>query len=805
MTEIVEQRVKSTVIRRRAKKEEMPPAPEPESALSSQKEVAEAIVEKIVQPVPAKEPLKEGPVQKEEPVSAKTGQTVPKTPGPTKEKDSLVYKSAVKLSDPSVAGSIGRGLRIIKQAEPVSESAKKPAGFVPVKSAAAALKEAEEKIKRGPKKKLSKAEMNYEDIKRAGGLKHYVASDEVQPVGETQDVEKDKDRVFEPGPRRKKTVKRQFLKTQITVPGAKKKVLKIAEVITVSELSQNLGVKAGELLKKLMELGMMATINQAVDVDTATLIAKEYGFEVAHVAFKEEQVFEVAKRNKGENILSRPPVVTVMGHVDHGKTSILDFIRKTKVAAGEAGGITQHVGAYEVTTPKGKITFIDTPGHAAFTAMRARGAKVTDIVILVVAADDGVMPQTKEAIDHAKAAGVPMVVAINKIDKPEANIERARRALSEYGVLPEEWGGDTICVGTSAKSGEGIDKLLEMVLLQAEVMELKANVSAAAKGTIIEAKLDRGLGPVATVLVQEGTLKVGSSVVCGLYFGKIRTLVNTKGETVLSAGPSGAVSIIGLSGVPLAGDELLEAEDEKSAREVSSRRQNKQRQMELAKGSTRVSLEDFHKQVEAGEVKELNIILKADVHGSIEAIKEALSKLSTEKVSVKVLHAGVGGVNESDVLLASASNAIIIGFNVVPETGVSSVAEQEGIEIKRYSIIYELIDEVKKSMEGLLSPISKEKITGHAKVRQVFTISKVGTIAGCGVSDGKIVRNAGIRLVRDNIVIWTGKLGSLKRFKDDAKEVNEGNECGIGLEGYNDIKVDDVIESFIIEQIAQKL
>lgn len=746
MAEIVEQRIKSTVIRRRAKKEETPSPPPPVETVTSVPEPFKAL-----------------------PEAAKT----------------------VREEEPAL-----RGLKIIKQVEEEKLSLKPH-----VPKSATSLKDLEDKFKKAPKKKLSKAEMDFEEIRRSGGLKHFAASEEVSVLITPA---KERDRVFEPGPRRKKQVKREFRKTQITQPKASKKVIKIAEMITVSELSQNLGVKSGELIKKLMDLGVMATVNQSIDVDTATLLAKDYGHEVEHVAFKEENVIEEVKKKRESNVQARSPVVTVMGHVDHGKTSVLDFIRKTKVAAGEAGGITQHIGAYEVVTPKGKITFIDTPGHAAFTAMRARGAKVTDIAIIVVAADDGVMPQTKEAIDHARAAGVPMIIAINKIDKPEANIERTKRSLSEYGIIPEEWGGDTICVGTSAKSGEGIDQLLEMILLQSEVMELKADAGAAAKGAIIEARLDRGLGPVATVLVQKGTLKTGGSIVSGLYAGKVRILVNSRGEHVESACPSEAVSLIGLTGVPLAGDELLEVEDDKTARLVSEQRQQKQRSETLSK-AVRVTLEDLHKHVEDGLLKDLKLVLKADVHGSAEAIKEALPRLSTDKVKVSIIHSGVGAITESDVMLSAASGAVIIGFNVVPEVGVAGIAEREGVEIRRYSIIYDLIDEVKKSMEGLLSPIQQEKIVGHAEVRQVFTISKVGTIAGCMVMDGKILRSALARLLRDNAVIWSGRIESLKRFKDDAREVSEGSDCGICLEKYNDIKEKDVIEAFIIEQIAQKL
>ncbi len=820
MAEIVEQRVKTTVIRRRAKLDATPPQAQP---VAEEKVAAEPV--KAAAPAPAA--IVSAPAVLQAPKVAAPIQHVPapaqtRTPAPAQVTVRASASAQASASGsyraqsftpqpfrgvaPVVAGSGMQKLTIISQpklSEKATVRTQRPGESMtgPGQRAATTLQALEDKFKKAPKKKLSKAEMELEEIKRAGGLKHYVV-DETAPLEIPTIVPKD--RVFQPGPRRRKPVKREFQKTAITEPRASKKVIKISEAITISELSQNMGIKASEIIAKLMALGMMVTVNQAIDVDTAEIICKDYGYEIEKVAFKEEDILKTVKKERGKGSHSRPPVVTIMGHVDHGKTSVLDYIRKAKVAAGEAGGITQHVGAYEVVVPKGKITFIDTPGHAAFTAMRARGAKVTDIVILVVAADDGVMPQTKEAIDHSRAAGVPIIVAINKIDKPEANAERTKRSLSEYGVLPEDWGGDVICVPTSAKSGQGIDQLLDMVLLQAEVMELKADKDCPAKGTIIEARMDRGFGPVASVLVQEGTLKVGAAAVCGLHYGKVRALINSLGQNVEQAGPSEAVSIIGLSGVPMAGDELVEAADEKDARTVSETRQQKQRLESLAK-SSRVTLEDLHKQVAEGSLEELGIVLKADVHGSVEAIKEALVKLSTEKVKVKILHAGVGGITESDVLLAAAGGGIIIGFNVVPEAGVTAVAEKEGVEIRRYSIIYDVMDEVKKSMEGLLAPLQVEKITGHAEVRQVFSISKIGTIAGCSVKDGKVPRNAGVRLLRDSVIVFTGKISSLKRFKDDAKEVSEGNECGISIERYNDIKVGDIIEAFIIEQIAQKL
>jgi len=497
-------------------------------------------------------------------------------------------------------------------------------------------------------------------------------------------------------------------------------------------------------------------------------------------------------------------VVTIMGHVDHGKTSLLDAIREANVIAGEAGGITQHIGAYDVELNGRKITFLDTPGHEAFTAMRARGAKVTDIVILVVAADDGVMPQTKEAINHSKAAGVPIIVAINKIDKPDANPERVKRELSEQGLVSEEWGGDTTMVEVSAKQRLNLEGLLEMILLQADVMDLKANPNKAAKGTVVEGKLDKGRGPVATVLVQDGTLKTGDYCVVGVHSGRVRAMQNDRGEKVLEAGPAMPVELIGLSGVPDAGDVFVAMKDERQAKEIATLRQIKQRGLELAK-HTKLSLEDLYTKIQAGEVKDLNVIVKGDVQGSVEAVGESLRKLSTAAVRLNVMHSAVGAVNETDINLASASNAIIIGFNVRPEVKAQALAEKEGVDIRLYSIIYNAVDDVKKAMEGLLSPIFKEKYLGRVEVREVFSVPKIGNVAGCYVQDGKVVRNAQVRLLRDNIVVYEGKMSSLRRFKDDVKEAASGYECGIGLENYNDIKQGDIIEAFEMEKMAATL
>ena len=592
-------------------------------------------------------------------------------------------------------------------------------------------------------------------------------------------------------------------KTEITTPKEIKRIVKITEVISAGELAKRLGVKSSEIIRKLMELGVMATINQMIDIDTATIIAAEYGHSVENVAFDELTVLEETT-DAEESLLPRPPVVTVMGHVDHGKTSLLDAIREARVVEGEAGGITQHIGAYSVALPKGTISFIDTPGHEAFTTMRSRGAGITDIVILVVAADDGVMPQTIESINHARAAEVPIIVAVNKIDKPDARPDEVKRQLSEHGVVAEDWGGDTIFVEVSAKERTNIDTLLEMILLQAEMMEVKANPNKPGKGVVIESRLDRGKGPLATVLVKEGTVKQGDFVVAGLYSGRVRALIDDHGKPVESAGPSMPVEVLGLSGVPAAGDDFNVVKSEKMAKELSDHRQHKFREREISKTS-KISLEDLFDQIQEGEVEKLNIIVKADVHGSAEAVAEALKKISTEKVKVDVIHQAVGGIKEADVMLASASKAIIIGFNVRPDIKAQNLAEEEHVDISMYSIIYDLIDDVKKAMVGLLQPEIKEIYLGRAEVKEVFAVSKVGTIAGCRVVDGKVSRNAGVRLLRDNVVIYEGKISSLKRFKDDVKEVLTGYECGIGIEKYNDVKIGDVIEAFTTEEVAATL
>lgn len=574
-----------------------------------------------------------------------------------------------------------------------------------------------------------------------------------------------------------------------------KKKIRIDEAIRVADLAKQMGIKAQDLIKTLLGLGIMATINQSIDLDTAAIIAAEYGYEVEKTGFSEDQFIMPKEEDSPGDLKPRSPVVTIMGHVDHGKTSLLDSIRKSKIASGEAGGITQHIGAYDVKTPRGDIVFLDTPGHEAFTAMRARGAQVTDIVILVVAADDGVMDQTREAVNHSKAAGVPIVVAVNKIDKEGANPERVMRELAELGLVPEDWGGDTIFSQVSAKEKKGIDELLELVILQSEVLELKANPDKKASGHIVEARLDKGRGAIGTLLVQNGTLKQGDAFVCGLYHGKVRAMFNDQGQKIDLAGPATPVEVQGFEGVPEAGDELVVVKDEKVARKIAEARQTKQREKELAKES-KITLESFLAAKADGEVLNLNLVLKADVQGSLEAISEALHKQSTNVVKINIIHAGAGAISESDILLASASTAIIIGFNVRPTARVKEVAEREKVEIRFYEIIYNLVNDIKDAMTGMLAPIIREQYLGQAEVIQTFSVPKVGTVAGCMVSDGKLTRNAGVRLLRDGVVIFTGKLNSLKRFKDDVKEVTKGYECGAGLEKYNDIKIGDIIEAF---------
>lgn len=795
-TEVVEKRVTKTIIRRRAKKVTAPPPPPPEteerSDISAEAGDAGAVA--------AKAPVSIGPVLPEGTAatleSTETASSEEKSPAPVNgTAEPVSDDSSVKLEAP--ASDAERKIGVVGR---IDLSAQTPTTVQP------GLREKEDwrdRLKKGPRRKKSRAELDMEAIQRAGGLKSYATGtrddDSVAPVVS--------DRVFQPSPRgrKRRSTRRDFKQTPLTARKAIKKIIRFEEEISVSDLSQAMGIKANDIIAKLMDIGTMATINQSVDIETAQLIAEEVGFTVEKSGFREDEVLaEPEAHASAENLEPRAPVVTVMGHVDHGKTSILDVIRKASVAEGEAGGITQHIGAYEVELKSGKITFIDTPGHEAFTTMRARGAQVTDLVILVVAADDGIMPQTIEAIDHSKAAGVPIIIAINKMDRPEAQPDKIKQSMTEHGLVPEEWGGDVICVPTSAKTKEGIDKLLDMVLLQAEMLDLSADPTTRPKGVVIEAKLDKGRGPVATVLIQEGTLNVGSYVVCGTQEGKIRAMFDYEGNQVKTAGPSKPVEILGLSGAPTAGDEMVGVADDKSARMVSGQRKLKERERQMA-DNIHVSLEDLSAVLAGDDFQELGVIVKGDVQGSVEAVSDALQKLSTEKVKLKVIHSGVGGIIESDIMLASASNAIVLGFNVRADAKAKAAAETEKVDVRHYRIIYEMIDEVRKAMEGLLAPDEAEVSMGMAEVRDVFRITKIGTIAGCYVTDGKITRDCKARLIRDQVQIFEGNLSSLKRFKDDVKEVAESYECGIGIENYNDIKVGDVIEAYIIKKTAAKL
>ena len=608
------------------------------------------------------------------------------------------------------------------------------------------------------------------------------------------------------GPRGRRNTSNEDRETNFQQPTeAVVREVHVPETITVAELAHKMAVKASEVIKQLMKLGQMVTINQVLDQETAMILVEEMGH-IAHAAKLDdpEALLEVGIESVDAEQLPRAPVVTVMGHVDHGKTSLLDYIRRAKVASGEAGGITQHIGAYHVETPRGMITFLDTPGHEAFTAMRARGAKATDIVILVVAADDGVMPQTKEAIAHAKAAGVPLVVAVNKIDKPGANPDRVKQELVAEQVVPEEYGGESPFISVSAKTGEGIDTLLENVLLQAEVLELKAAVDAPAKGLVIEAKLDKGRGPVATIMVQSGTLRRGDIVLAGSSYGRVRAMLDENGKSITEAGPSIPVEIQGLTEVPAAGEEAMVLSDERKAREIALFRQGKYRDVKLAKQQA-AKLENMFDQMAEGEVKNLALIIKSDVQGSQEALVSSMQKLSTSEVRVQVVHAAVGGISESDVNLALASKAVIIGFNVRADASARKLAESSGIDIRYYNIIYDAIDEIKAAMGGMLSPEKRENALGLVEIRQVFMVSKVGAIAGCYVLEGMVKRGAHVRLLRDNVVLWTGELDSLKRFKDDVKEVKSGFECGLSLKNYNDIKEGDQLEVFEVQEVARTL
>jgi translation initiation factor IF-2 len=813
--EIVEKRVKPTVIRRRARtlevKVEAVPSP---TAVAEPEMIPEVVEEKIPKAKETEEKAESELRTAKRPVEKgdlKTEELPPTRPTRGRKKKEAPEKPEVSVE------AKGQGKEILP-ARPV-EVVQPPVGIKETKGPAEVKKEVEErKLKevpliKPPAKLLEKEELLEKErqgplAKKKGFIKKRKRIEE-RMLGEDEvETEKGEGKEAEPiskifRPMKRKVVLKTSKKTEVTVPKAIKRIIRIAEVIAVGDLAKRMGVKGGELIKKLMEMGVLVNINQLIDADVASLVAGEFGYEVEKVSLERQDLLE-RKEDLPEQLRPRPPVVTIMGHVDHGKTMLLDAIRKTNVVEGEAGGITQHIGAYDVELENGHVVFIDTPGHEAFTAMRARGAQVTDVVVLVVAADDGMMPQTKEAIDHARAAKVPIVVAINKIDKPTANPEKVKKDLAEYELVPEQWGGNTLFAEVSAKQKTGIKELLDSILLQAEVLELRANPDKPARGVIIESKLDKGRGPVATLLVQEGTLKTGDAFIAGSHYGRVRAMLNDKGKKMEEAPPSTPVEVVGFTDIPGAGEAFIVVSEERMAKQISLHRQEKMREKELSKLS-RVSLEELYDKIKKGEVKELNVIIKADVQGSIEAVKEALKKLSTDAVKVNILHDAVGGITETDVNLASASNAIIIGFNVRPGPKAQLLAEQEQVDIRTYSIIYDAITDIKNALEGLLEPTYKEHLLGRAQVIQVFNIRKVGTVAGSLVVDGKVVRGSHARLLRDSVVVYDGRITSLRRFKDDMKDCNQGLECGIGIENFNDIKLGDVIESYEIEEVQSRL
>jgi translation initiation factor IF-2 len=863
--EVVEQRIKSTVIRRRAirlpveeiKPEEVAPAaPEEEPAVSPAPRPEPVPKEAVSQPVPKEVPVRTSiyrdmpageamipkpapsvkpvpkPVTPKEPVPGPTVKSEAakperqaaeqKTDRETKPVPEIVLRTSAAEKKPlSVRppehGEIKpppaeTGIRVQAPSDvprPAPSVSKKELPRRPdlkiVKDATVPPPSRLDKTGKSeaekPKKKGGKPPVEVLMGEVAAPRKKALIKQLVSRKGKRIEIERGEERLPK-WREEKKAAPVKMKKTPITTPKAIKRRIKVAETITVGELAKRMGVKGSEAINKLIAMDLMATINQAIDFDTAALIASDFGYQVEPAQNEGDETLPKTETSP-EKLKPRAPVVTIMGHVDHGKTSLLDTIRQTHVIDGEAGGITQAIGAYHVQIKGREIVFLDTPGHEAFTAMRARGAKVTDIVVLVVAADDGVMGQTVEAINHARVAGVPIIVAINKIDKPGADPGKIRQTLTEYNLLSEEWGGETIFCEVSAKKKLGIEELLEMILLQADVMELKADPGRPARGVIIEATLDRGRGPVATVLIQEGTLREGDAFVSKTEFGRVRAMINDQGRRISEAGPSMPVEVIGFSRVPQVSAEFVCVEDEKKARSIGEYWIRKERERELS-ASSKITLEQLYQKMKEG-VKELNVIIKADVQGSVEALIDALIKLSTDEIKVKIIHSSTGTITETDVMLASASDAVIIGFNVRPDARVVEVAEQEGVDIKLYDIIYNVIADVRAAMEGLLEPIYKEVVQGRAEVREIFRVPKVGAIAGSYVTDGKITRTAGLRLLRDGVIVYEGRIASLRRFKDDAKEVVAGFECGIGIEGFNDIHQGDVIEAYVKEQIERKL
>lgn len=827
VSEIVEEkRIKPRIIRRRKKTIKVEP------------EVAPEVPEKEEATTPPELPMVEKEVI-ERPKEVKTEEKVPKTPVEEKtpkaeaieKQKSSKETEAVELRKPEKKEESAKA-KIKRPPKAKKKEARKKTKKRKDTPAKIIKRPEEGPLKHLLEKKLHAEEEKKEEIPERISLKEIPTPPEPEKPSKPSKKKKEKKKhepkeeipkkairhrkieIFEKADlyegrafrwKEKKAVKKpkegekELKKPEITVPKAIKRKIKIQDSITVSELAKALGIKAVELIKKLMGMGVVAHINQSLDFETASLVADEYGYEVEQEVIKWEDMIQ-EEEDKEEDLKPRPPVVTIMGHVDHGKTSLLDYIRKSKIIEEESGGITQHIGAYYVKRDGGDIVFLDTPGHEAFTAMRARGAKVTDIIVLVVAADDGVMPQTIEAINHAKAADIPIVVAINKIDKPDANPDMVKRQLAEQGLVPEEWGGDTIMGNISAKTGEGVDELLELIQLQAEILELKANPSKKARGTVIESRLDKTKGPMATVLIKTGTLHQGDPFVCGLCYGRVRAMTDHKGRRMKSAGSSVPVEIYGISDVPNAGDEFIVVKDEKMAKQIADYRKSISKTPETAPKGI-VSLDDLYQKIKEGEIKELNLIIKADVQGSIEAISDSLLKLSENEVRIKILHSSPGAITESDIMLASASNAIIIGFNVRPNPRVSDLAKKENVDIRYYDVIYNVIKDIKDAIRGMLKPEFKEEVIGRVEVKETFRVPKVGTVAGCLVLDGKIERNAKVRLLRDDVVVYDGKVASLKRFKDDVKEVQSGYECGVGLDNFQDIKPGDIIEVYRIEEV----
>ncbi len=830
--EIVEEkRVKPTVIRRRKKvqveetpevkaEEEQPPIVEPTEAPKAEElplgvdeerqkggDLAEGVEVKEPSAKVVEEPVVSGPAPEEEPAEEPViREPIPETPVEEISKPKKAKKK--KVEQPA---KIIKTIKRIAEAEP-EKAPGKPMPEVPSVEekipSDQSVSETEEDVgatdrakeKKGGKKKKGLKKADDKSLEKRGVFRW-----RKKEVYERADLYLDRGitRKGKKGAAKGKMEVQKGKHTEITVPKAIKRRLKVPEFVTVAELAKSMGVKASELLKTLMSSGQVATINQSIDFETASVVADDFGYELTLDAFEETSLIaETADRE--EDLAPRPPVVTIMGHVDHGKTLLLDYIRNSNVVDGESGGITQHIGAYYVKRDSGDVVFLDTPGHEAFTSMRARGAQVTDIIVLVVAADDGVMPQTRESIDHARAANIPIVVAINKIDKPDANPDRVKRDLATAGVAAEDWGGDTLMGHVSAKTGEGVDDLLGLILLQAEMMELKANPAKEAKGTVIEAKLDKSKGPVATILIKNGSLQPGNQFICGEHYGRVRAMLNHRGNQLKTAGPSMPVEIYGMSGVPKAGDDFIVVQDEKTAKQISENRKRTNKLKEIGPKGI-VSLEDLYQKIKEGEVKELNIILKTDVQGSVEALSDLLLKQSTSEVKLKIIHMATGTITESDVMLASASNAIIIGFNVRANARVSELAKKERIDIRYYDVIYNAVKDIRAAMTGLLEPVFKERIIGRAYIKEIFHVPKVGAVSGCQVSDGHVERNAGVRLLRDGVIVYDGKISSLRRFKDDVKEVQSGFECGIGLLNFNDIKLGDEFEFYLMEETAAEL